>query len=59
MYRFGAQRSGVGQSADNGQSHGSGREGPEGLYRVKGAKERFQGATVCENRQGKRRQRNL
>lgn len=35
MYRSGAQRTGLGQSADNGQSHGSGREGPEGACRVR------------------------
>lgn len=35
MCRFGAQRSGPGQSVDDGQSDGSGREGPEGACQVR------------------------
>lgn len=35
MYKFGAQRSGLGQSTDEGQSHSSGREGPEHVQNEK------------------------
>lgn len=58
MCRFGAQRSGPGQSADDGQSHRNGREGPEGACRVRrpGRDPREQ---VCENSQGKGRRRSL